>query len=117
VSQSFAAHLLEDGDEIRTVHERVQGGPEGIGCYTETGYRVEGGPKADPVQEGCWLSCTRKEATFFASSVPAKRPSPRDDSMAKLKSDPGNGLRKEYDFAGGVRGKYVERYAQGSGFT
>ena len=34
--------------------------------------------------------------------------------MAKPKSNHGNGMRKEYDFSGGVRGKYAVRYAQGS---
>jgi hypothetical protein len=38
----------------------------------------------------------------------------RDDSMAKSKSNQANGMRKEYDFSGGVRGKYAERYARGS---
>ena len=34
--------------------------------------------------------------------------------MAKRKTGQGNGMRKEYDFSGGVRGKYAERYARGS---
>ena len=34
--------------------------------------------------------------------------------MRKPKADHGNGMRKEYDFSGGVHGKYAERYAQGS---
>jgi hypothetical protein len=34
--------------------------------------------------------------------------------MAKPKSDQSSGMRKEYDFSGGERGKYAERYAQGS---
>jgi hypothetical protein len=33
--------------------------------------------------------------------------------MAKSKGDKTNGMRKEYDFSGGVRGKYAKRYAQG----
>jgi hypothetical protein len=33
--------------------------------------------------------------------------------MAKSKDDKANGMRKEYDFSGGVRGKYAKRYAQG----
>jgi hypothetical protein len=35
-----------------------------------------------------------------------------DDSMKKADSDPG--LRSQYDFSGGVRGKYAARYEQGT---
>ncbi len=34
--------------------------------------------------------------------------------MAKPKADQRNGMRSEYDFSGGVRGKYAKRYALGS---
>ena len=34
--------------------------------------------------------------------------------MKKPKADRGNGMRKEYDFSGGVRGKYAKRYGRGS---
>lgn len=34
--------------------------------------------------------------------------------MAKSRTDQGSGMKKEYDFSGGVRGKYAKRYAQGS---
>lgn len=33
--------------------------------------------------------------------------------MAKSNDDKGTSMRKEYDFSGGVRGKYAKRYAQG----
>ena len=33
--------------------------------------------------------------------------------MAKFKDDKTNGMKNEYDFSGGVRGKYAKRYAQG----
>jgi hypothetical protein len=33
--------------------------------------------------------------------------------MAKSKNDRANGMKKEYDFSEGVRGKYAKRYAQG----
>lgn len=33
--------------------------------------------------------------------------------MPKSKDDRANGVKKEYDFSGGVRGKYAKRYAQG----
>jgi hypothetical protein len=33
--------------------------------------------------------------------------------MAKPKGDKVNGMKKAYDFSGGVRGKYAKRYAQG----
>jgi hypothetical protein len=32
----------------------------------------------------------------------------------KKKSDAADEMRAEYDFSGGVRGKYAERYAQGT---
>ena len=32
--------------------------------------------------------------------------------MKRMKSDPG--MLEEYDFTGGVRGKYAKRYAEGS---
>jgi len=32
----------------------------------------------------------------------------------KAKPTPGSDLREEYDFSGGVRGKYAKRFAQGS---
>jgi hypothetical protein len=34
--------------------------------------------------------------------------------MAKPKGDRLKGMKKEYDFSRGVRGKYAKRYAQGS---
>jgi len=34
--------------------------------------------------------------------------------MKSPRFDQGNGMRKNYDFSGGVRGKYAERYARGS---
>jgi hypothetical protein len=34
--------------------------------------------------------------------------------MTNPKTEQGNAMRKEYDFSGGVRGKYAERYARGS---
>lgn len=33
--------------------------------------------------------------------------------MTKPKSDKVKGMKKEYDFSGGVRGKYTKRYAKG----
>ena len=33
--------------------------------------------------------------------------------MAKSKSDKADDMKEEYDFSGGVRGKYAKRYAQG----
>lgn len=33
--------------------------------------------------------------------------------MAKSRGDNTNGMKNEYDFSGGVRGKYAKRYAQG----
>lgn len=37
----------------------------------------------------------------------------KGNSMAKSNDDKGNNMRKEYNFSGGVRGKYAKRYAQG----
>ena len=33
--------------------------------------------------------------------------------MAKSKGDKAKAMKKEYDFSGGVRGKYTKRYARG----
>lgn len=55
-----------------------------------------------------------REAIISASSAPpVRRRGVKGDSMAKPKSDKVNGMKEEYDFSGGARGKYAKRYAQG----
>jgi hypothetical protein len=51
----------------------------------------------------------------FASSVPVKQPGRRGKTMKrapKARRDPD--MLNEYDFSKGVRGKYAQRYAEGS---
>lgn len=52
----------------------------------------------------------------FESSMPAQPPRQSARSMKKSRKAPvpPDELRPEYDFRGGVRGKYVERYRQGT---
>jgi len=49
--------------------------------------------------------------------VPAKQQREKDGLMNKVESEEDDDLQPEYDFSqmeGGVRGKYVERYRQGT---
>jgi hypothetical protein len=65
-----------------------------------------------PIVEESWLSCTPIEETISGSSARAKRREPKGVNMAKPNNE-ANGMRKEYDFSGGIRGKYAKRFAQG----
>ena len=60
----------------------------------------------------CWLLCTPSEATISALSVLARRAGVNAEHMKKAREKNQAGV--EYNFAGGVRGKYARRYAQGT---
>jgi len=70
---------------------------------------------AAPLRADSWLSRTWKGATLSASSVRDLRIDERRRRMKKVKTavrEPE--MRAEYDFRGGVRGKYAARYAEGT---
>lgn len=53
----------------------------------------------------------------FVSSVHGKQHMEKESLMKKVESDEEDDLRPEYDFSqlkGGIRGKYVERYREGT---
>jgi hypothetical protein len=54
----------------------------------------------------------RSEETAFASSARDGPPEERGYTMKKMRDDPD--MLEEYDFSGGVRGKYAKRYAEGA---
>src|SRR5437868_6694184 len=63
----------------------------------------------------CWSSSTRSGGKPSASSAPAWRRDARGRTMRKAKPKaPEKSMRDEYDFSGGVRGKYARRFAEGS---
>lgn len=57
------------------------------------------------------MLCTPIGAIISASSASGERIAENDDFMKKK---PNNGMRDEYDFAHGRRGKYAKRYAEGT---
>src|SRR5208283_6057082 len=59
-----------------------------------------------------WLSCTRKQQIESALLVLEWLQIRRDSDMKKMKNDPD--MLEEYDFTGGVRGKYAKRYEEGT---
>jgi hypothetical protein len=64
-----------------------------------------------------WLSPTLTEKTGLESSVLEELVAMKGDSMKKEVDELEDELRPEYDFskmAGGVRGKYVDRYRAGT---
>ena len=65
------------------------------------------------LKEGaCWLSSTQKKKIESVLSAPGWRQKKRDSDMKKMKNDPD--MLEEYDFSGGVRGKYSKRYEEGT---
>jgi hypothetical protein len=68
----------------------------------------------------CWSSFTPKETAAFALSAHEEQPREKEEAMKKdnpavtpkLDADPD--MLDEYDFSGGKRGMYAERYAQGT---
>jgi hypothetical protein len=50
--------------------------------------------------------------TEHDSSARGLQPSGKGDGMKKMQNDPD--MLEEYDFNGGVRGKYAKRYAEGT---
>ncbi len=62
-----------------------------------------------------WLSLSMPTArNRSVSSVHGSRREARGDPMSKTESDRAHEMREEYDFSGGVRGKYTERFQEGS---
>ena len=70
------------------------------------------------VLENCSLSRIQTETTAYVSSVREKQRAVRESSMKnKVDTNVDDELRAEYDLSqlqGGVRGKYVERYNEGT---
>ena len=44
--------------------------------------------------------------------MPEKQPNQKENTMKRMSEDPG--MLEEYDFSGGLRGKYAKRYEEGS---
>ena len=62
-----------------------------------------------------WLSSMWNAAIISASSVHDWRPDVRGRTMKKAEAKRSTReMRDEYDFTGGVRGKYAERFAEGA---
>jgi hypothetical protein len=59
----------------------------------------------------CSLSFTPTEAIMLASSA---RDARTDENEGHMKKKSNNGLRDDYDFSKGRRGKYARRYAEGA---
>jgi len=65
--------------------------------------------------KNCWLSSTPVGAIVSASSAPGRPAGGNEKCMKKTghkSTEPE--MREDYDFTGGVRGKYARRYAQGT---
>jgi len=61
------------------------------------------------------LWCIQNGATIFALSAPGARAGANENNMKKPSAKSAdNGLRSEYDFSRGVRGKYARRYQRGA---
>ena len=61
------------------------------------------------------MSCIRNEVSEFELSARESRREAKGHNMKKQKAKtPDPEMRKEYDFSGGVRGKYAKRFAQGT---
>ena len=61
------------------------------------------------------MSCMRGGVIIYASSAPGERVGVNERAMKKATDktvEPG--MRGDYDFSRGVRGKYARRYAQGA---
>jgi hypothetical protein len=59
----------------------------------------------------------RMMESWCVSSAPAKQHMEKESLMKRIESEKEDDLRPEYDFSqmkGGVRGKYVERYREGT---
>lgn len=60
-----------------------------------------------------WSWYTVTEAIASGSSVRVRPPGASENSMKKG-AKTRQGMRREYDFSEGMRGKYAERYAEGT---
>ena len=56
----------------------------------------------------------RSEAIGFGSSAHAWRVQEKGNAMSRRSRPQRDEMRAEYDFSGGVRGKYYERYRKGT---
>ncbi len=74
---------------------------------------------------GCWLLLTPSVATTLESLALGSPPVENGRSMKKVtkstrvkrassRRNDDDEMRSEYDFSGGVRGKYAKRYAEGT---
>ena len=61
------------------------------------------------------LWCIQNEAIISVSSAPGEPAGANENNMKKSSAKSAdNGLRAEYDFSRGVRGKYFRRYRRGA---
>jgi len=67
---------------------------------------------ASPIEIACWSLCIPNGATGSDSSARGLQPQEKGSGMKRVKNDPD--ILEEYDFSGGVRGKYATRYAEGT---
>ena len=70
-------------------------------------------------QGACWLSPTWSAVTRFGSSLHVQPRAASANAMKKTKRKPSktrgaDEIRPEYDFSGGIRGKYAARYRAGT---
>ncbi len=65
-----------------------------------------------PTEIGFWPLFTPNGGTEYDSSARGAQPTGKGCGMKKMPNDPD--MLEEYDFSGGVRGKYAKRYAQGT---
>ncbi len=67
---------------------------------------------AAPIEIASWWLYIPNAATEYDSSARDSQATERGLDMKRIKHDPD--MVEEYDFSGGVRGKYAKRYAEGA---
>ena len=68
-----------------------------------------------PTSDVCWSCSTRNEVRPFESLTRGGQAVARREFMKKVKTEVREPeMRAEYDFRGGVRGKYAARFARGT---
>ena len=65
------------------------------------------------MEEAFWLLFLPIEATISVSSALGRLAHKKSDPM-KTEDDNSDDMRAEYDFSKGVRGKYADRFSEGS---
>ena len=60
------------------------------------------------------MSCILRVAIISVLLARVRRADERDVSMKKSDKKRESDIQAEYDFSGGIRGKYARRYAQGT---